>query len=161
MTEPHVETALVPYLRDELTGEERRHVENHLGACESCRTAAGDFQAILARLADTPPPVADPHWGRYRAELRARLEASGRKPRVRWLRPLPIALTAAAAAAVVLTLTIGLRGGPNGDFAALDDATLATRLDIIDNRAIVERLDLLEDLDVIHDLDRLTDTREG
>jgi anti-sigma factor RsiW len=162
VTEPHVDTALVPYLRDELASDEREHVERHLAACAACRAAAADFQAILERLATTAPPVADPDWVRYRAELRARVGASRRTPRARWLRPLPVGLAAAAAAAIVLTLTLAQQGrGPNGDLASLDDAALATRLDLIDTRPVVERLDLLEDLDVIRDLDRLADTREG
>jgi len=162
VTEAHVESALVPCLRGELAGDERQHVERHLAACASCRAAAADFQAILERLATAPPPVVEPDWVRYRAELRARLGTSGEKPRAWWLRPLPIGLAAAAAAAVILTLAATREGrGPNGDLAALDDDALAVGLDIIDNRAIVERLDLLEDLDVIRDLDRLADTREG
>ena len=161
MTEPHVDTALVSYLRGELSADERQRVERHLEACESCRAAAEDFRVIRERLAATPPPVAEPHWGRYRAELRARLEASGRRRRAGWLlRPVPVAMAAAAVAAIVLTLTVGQHGGGPGD-AVVDDAVLATRLDMIDKRPIVERLDLLEDLDVIRDLDRLASPREG
>ena len=162
MTEPHVDTALVSYLRGELSADERQRVERHLEACESCRAAADDFRLIRERLAATPPPVPEPHWGRYRAELRARLDASGRRRRAGWLlRPVPVAMAAAAVAAIVLTLTVGQHGsGPNGD-VAVDDAVLATRLDMIDKRPIVERLDLLEDLDVIRDLDRLANPREG
>jgi len=167
VSEPHVETALVPYLRGELPAGERRQVEEHLADCASCRAAAEDFRLIRERLATTPPPVAEPHWGRYRAELRARLETVSRRRRgagsprrALWLRPVPVAMAAAAMAAVVLTFTVAQRGGLNGDVTA-DDAVLATRLDMIDKRPIVERLDLLEDLDVIRDLDQLANPREG
>jgi anti-sigma factor RsiW len=161
VTGPHPADVLVPFIRNELDEAERRRVARHLEGCEECRTTAADFQAILERLAATPPPVPDPHWGRYRADLRARLEARRGAPWRRWMRPLPVAMAAAATTAVILTLTLGDRGVTNGDIKSLDEAAVAGRLDLLDKRAIVERLDLLEDLDVIHDLDQLVDTREG
>lgn len=162
MTGPHPDVALVAYLRGELDATERSRVEAHLGGCTECRAAASDFQAILERLAATAPPAPEPHWGRYRAELRARVDARSRRGFTRWLRPLPVAMAAAATAALVLTLALGDRvTTPNGDLASLEEAALAGRLDLLDKRAIVERLDLLEDLEVIRDLDRLTGTREG
>lgn len=162
MTGPHPDVALVAYLRGELDASGRQGVEAHLADCAECRAAASDFQAILERLAAGPAPAPEPHWARYRAELRARVNARGRRGFAPWLRPLPVAMAAAAIAAVALTLTLGDRAaGPNGDLASLEDAALAGRLDLLDKRAIVERLDLLEDLEVIHDLDRLTGTREG
>ncbi len=75
MTGPHPGDALVGYVRNELGEAERRRVAAHLEGCEACRGTVGDFQVILERLADTPLPVSDPHWGRYRAELRGRLQA--------------------------------------------------------------------------------------
>ena len=161
MTGPHPGDALVGHLRNELDPAERERVAAHLEICEECRTASADFQAILERLAATTPPVPEPHWARYRAELRARLVARRRPSWRRWLRPVPVAVAAAATAAVALTLTLGDRGVTNGDIKSLDEAAVAGRLDLLDKRAIVERLDLLEDLDVIHDLDQLVDTREG
>ena len=161
MTGPHPADALVPFIRNELDEAERRRIATHLEGCEECRTTAADFQAILERLAATTPPVPEPHWGRYRADLRARLEARRDAPWRRWLRPLPVAVAAAATTVVILTLTLGGRGLTNGDIKSLDEAAVAGRLDLLDKRGIVERLDLLEDLDVIHDLDHLVDTREG
>ena len=160
MTGRHPDNALVGYLRDELSEDERRRVATHLDDCEACRSAVGDFQVLLGRLRDTPLPVTDPLWARYRAELRARLEER-RRPALwrRWLRPLPVAV-AAATAVVVLALTLGDRT-LNGDIKSLDEAAVAGRLDLLDKQDIVERLDLLEDLDVIHDLDQLVGTREG
>jgi anti-sigma factor RsiW len=161
VTGPHPDDALVDYLRNELDEGERRRVATHLASCEACRTAVTDFQAILERLAATAPPVPEPHWGRYRAELRARLAARHQAPWRRWLRPLPVAVATAAMVVAVLTLTLGDRGATRGDIRSLDEAAVAGRLDLLDKRDIVERLDLLEDLDVIHDLDQLADTREG
>src|SRR5204863_7679206 len=113
VNEPHVDTALVPYLRGELPADERARVERHLEACESCRGAADDFRLLRERLVATPPPVAEPHWGRYRAELRARLEPSRGRRRAAWLRPVPVAMAAAMLAAVVLTFTVAQRPGSN------------------------------------------------
>jgi anti-sigma factor RsiW len=161
VTSSHPADALVAFVRNELDEGARRRVVTHLEGCEECRTTAADFQAILERLATTPLPVPEPHWGRYRADLRARLEARRATPWRRWLRPLPVAVAAAATTAVILTLTLGDRGMMNGDIKSLDEAAVAGRLDLLDKRAIVERLDLLEDLDVIHDLDQLVGTREG
>lgn len=158
MREPHPDVALVSYLRGELDAAGRRRVEAHLADCRECQEAASDFEAILERLAATTPPVPEPHWGRYRAEVRARLDARRRR---RWLQPMPVAMAAAATAAVVLTLTLGGRIGPNGDAVSFEDAALTPPLDLLDKRAIVERLDLLEDLEVIRNLDRLADAREG
>jgi anti-sigma factor RsiW len=159
---PHPDLALASYLRGELDADELRRVEAHLADCQECRAAASDFQAILERLAATAPPVPEPHWGRYRAELRARLGTPRQQGWSRWLRPVPLATAAAATAVVVLALTLAERSpGPNGDVASLEEAAVAGRLDMLDKRAIVERLDLLEDLEVIHDLDRLAGTREG
>jgi anti-sigma factor RsiW len=160
VTGSHPEDALVGYVRDELGEAERRRVAAHLETCKACRGTVSDFQAILARLTDTPLPVSDPHWSRYRAELRARIDGRPRAPWRRWVRPLPVAAVSALAATVILTLALGERTG-NGDIKSLDEAAVAGRLDLLDHRAIVERLDLLEDLDVIHDLDQLVDTREG
>ena len=160
MTGSHPDDALVSYVRGELDTAERGRVATHLERCEACRAAVADYQIILQRLADTPLPVPEPHWSRFRADLHARLETRSAGPRRRWLRPLPIAVAAAAAAAVALTLTLGERP-LNGDIKSLDEAAVAGRLDLLEKRSIVERLDLLEDLDVINDLDRLVDTREG
>jgi anti-sigma factor RsiW len=160
VTGPHPDDALVGYVRNELDEAERRRIATHLERCEPCRAAVADFQVLLERLADTPLPVSDPHWGRYRAELRARLQKRLPAPWRRWVRPFPVAVAAAAMAVAILTLTLE-QPALNGDIKSLDEAAVAGRLDLLDNRAIVERLDLLEDLDVIHDLDQLVDTREG
>lgn len=160
MIGPHPDDALAGYVRGELDSAERGRVATHLEGCETCRGVVADYQIILQRLADTPLPVPEPHWSRYRADLRARLATRRAGARRWWLRPLPVAVAAAAAAAVALTLSLGERP-LNGDIRSLDEAAVAGRLDLLEKRAIVERLDLLEDLDVINDLDQLVDTREG
>jgi anti-sigma factor RsiW len=149
----HPDLALVGYLRGELDAEERGRVDAHLAECAACRAAASDFHAILTRLAAGPPPP-EPGWSRYRAEIRAKLEASLPASGSRWLHPVPMAVTAAAATiAVVLALTLGERAtAPNGEVASLEEAAFAPRFDTVE---------FFEELDVIRNLDRLAGTREG
>src|SRR5688572_33488487 len=98
--ERHPDTALLPYVRNDLPAGERASVAAHLDACERCRRALADVRAVLTEL--TPAPVAPaPDWGGYRAELRARIGARGREPRW-WQRPMPIAVSTGLAAALLL-----------------------------------------------------------
>lgn len=50
---------LSEYVDGHLTDEEVRRLEEHLGACPSCRTAVDELRAVVARarsLEDRPPP---------------------------------------------------------------------------------------------------------
>ena len=146
----HPETALVPYAKGELAADERAGVAAHLDGCEACRRGLADVQSVLAQLASPPAPP-EPHWGRYRAELRARVRAG----RSRWWKaPLPVAVSAGLAAALLL---FTLRPTPveqrGGDLASLDETSIGARLDMLEHYDIVQRLDLLEELDVIRHLD--------
>jgi hypothetical protein len=117
-----------------------------------------DIVQELRRTAPEPPPVA---WGRWRAELRARLESRATRG-VWWRRPLPVALSAGLAAALlVVAVLTGVRQSGVGDLTAIEEILLGRRLDLLRQYQVVERLDLLEDLDVIQQLDRLSGTREG
>jgi anti-sigma factor RsiW len=156
----HPETALVPFAKDELAPDERARVQAHLAACEACRRALADVRAVLVELAAAPAPPA-PHWGRYRVELRARIDARARAPR-RWQRPMPIAVSAGLAAALLLFVLwppAPVEQRPV-DLAALDEAVIGARLDMLEHYDVVERLDLLEELDVIRALD-IVPVRDG
>lgn len=155
----HRETALVPFARNELAPDERARVEAHLAACEACRRALAEVRAVLVALAAAPAPPA-PHWGRYRAELRARIDARARTPRW-WRRPMPIAVSAGLAAALLLFMLwpAPVEQRPV-DLAALDETAIGARLDMLEHYDVVERLDLLEELDVIRELD-IVPVRDG
>jgi hypothetical protein len=116
-------------------------------------------RALLAHAAAGMPPAPEPHWGDYRARLRARLEARrapGARLRARLARPLPIALSAGLVAAMLLfALGPDMRRPASNDFAAVDEAVLGARLGLLEHYRVVERLDLLEELDVIRQLDSL------
>src|SRR5437867_12614249 len=129
--------------RDDLTPEERE---------------------MLARVAAAAPPPTEPRWGRYRAELRARLDARralGARVRRWWARPAPIALSAGLAAAVLLFVLQPVPRPPaNGELASVEEAVIGARLGLLEHYRLVERLDLLEELDVIRQLDG-SPAREG
>jgi len=146
MTGPteHPRTDLVPYLRGDLGGADAARVEAHLAGCEECRRERDAFAEVvldLRRSAPEPPPVA---WGRWRAELRGRLE---RPRRAWWRRPVPAALSLSAAAALAaLAWLVNDPAPPRVDVAAIQ---------------VVEQIEFLEDLEVIGQLDQLAPDQEG
>ena len=154
MMEPsgHPETALVPYAKGDLAAAERARVGAHLEGCERCRVALADVRAVLGALAAAPVPP-EPHWGRYRADLRARLAEHARAPRW-WRRPLPIAVSAGLAAALLLfTLRPTPVERPATNLAQIEETTLGARLDMLRHYDVVTRLDMLDALDEIRQLD--------
>ncbi len=162
----HADERLIPYLRGELRADEAREVETHLAGCPGCRGAGAAFERLAAELGRSQPPP--PRWGAYRAELRDKLDRRLRGQRAdgagRWLwPPLPAALAAGLVAVLVYSGLPGGRGWTPGpeDPAGLENAMLATRLDLISRLELMQRLDLLEDLEVIGGLDRLPLGGEG
>ena len=119
-----------------------------------------DVIAELRRTAPEPPPL---HWGAYRAELREKLELRRSHGWIGWrwkLRPLQVAV---AAGFVAVLVYIGLPGHGQmpADPAVIENAILASRLDMIAQLDVVQQLDLLEDFDVIRRLDSLPERGEG
>jgi len=168
MDNRHPETELITYLRNELPPAARETVARHLESCASCRETSAAFRTLLDGLAHGPATPAV-HWPRYRAELRARLEAgAGRRLGMWWRRPLPVAVSAGLATALVVVALLApsawrddRRARPAESFNAFEEVFLGTRLDLLREYPVVEHLDLLENLDVIRQLDRLTGSREG
>lgn len=158
----HPESELIPYLRDELAPAARAHVQAHLETCAECRRALREGADVLSRLGGSLPSPPALDWGRYRADLRAQVEAASRPDRRWWRRPLPVALSAAVATALVLiAIEIDIqRVTPNGELPGFEEAAVGTRLGLLEQYGLMERLDLLEDIDVINQLDRLP-VRDG
>lgn len=148
----HPDTEIVAYAREELPPADAARIAEHLLACAPCRAALADARAVLAALRSPAPPV---DWGRYHAEVRARVEARRRgTAAARMWRPIPLAI---AAGLTAIALVAGLQLAPdraNGDLAMLEPA-IGDQLPLLEEYRIVERLDLLEDLDVIQQLDQL------
>jgi anti-sigma factor RsiW len=168
MDKLHPETELIAYLRNELPPASRETVVRHLEGCASCRETSAAFRALLDGLAHVAaaPPVS---WPRYRAELRARLEArAGRRRWVWWRHPLPVAVSAGLATALVVVALLApsawrgeRRARPAESLNGFEEVVLGTRLDLLREYPVVEHLELLENLDVIRQLDGLTGSREG
>jgi anti-sigma factor RsiW len=148
----HPDLELTAYLTDALAPAARARVAAHLEACADCRRVLDASRAVLAGLADGAPPP--PDWGRYRAELRARVQAPA--PRAWWARPMPAVLAAGLATAAVLLAVHGHERRPI-ELAAVEETMLGARLPLLEQYRVVERLDLLEDLEAIRQLDRLGD----
>ena len=112
-------------------------------------------------LARSAPPAPAVHWGRYRAEVRERIERRTRRPAEAWrwwLRPVPTALAAAVIGVLVM---VAVRGGSHRvmvkpEAVAFEEIMLGRRLGLLERYEVLERLDLFEDLDVIQHLDGLS-----
>jgi hypothetical protein len=119
-----------------------------------------DVIAELRRTAPEPPPV---HWGAYRAELREKLERRGSRGWAVGSWPLRPFQMVVAAGFVAVLVYIGLPGSDQvpGDPALMENAILASRLDVIADLDVVQKLDLLEDFDVIERLDSVPARAEG
>jgi anti-sigma factor RsiW len=147
----HPDTELTGYVTDALAPAERARVAAHLEACPECRRAVEETRAVLAGLAagaPTPPAV---DWGRYQAELRARVQP---RRRAWWARPMPAVVAAGVATAVLVLVVLGLDRRP-GELATVEETMLGASLPLLQQYRVVERLELLEDLEAIRHLDRL------
>jgi len=171
MANTHPETELIPYLRGELSADDRARVGAHLEGCAQCREAADASSAILSSLAQVVNDVRDPDWASYRAELKRKLrarQAGSASIRGRWRREdlrLPAfgwpSMAMGAAAVAVLAIAIVMHRGsgsslaPGVDQLELQQELSSTDVGLLANYHVVEHLDLLENYDVIEHLDEL------
>jgi anti-sigma factor RsiW len=147
----HPDAELTAYATDALPAAERARVAAHLDACPQCRLTVEESRAVLATLAATAPAPPALDWGRYRADLRGRVETAPR--RAWWARPVPAVLAAGVATAALVLALHGVDRRP-GELATVEETMLGARLPLLQQYRVVERLDLLEDLDAIRQLDR-------
>ncbi len=155
----HPETALVPFVRGELTGTERERVAGHLERCSQCRQEAESFRSLLVNVSGRLDELPTPDWGVYRAQLRRKL-AERLEPRAPWWRfdiGWASLATVAAAAAITLWLVIPRNQYtvPSAEQVAFEQPAGVVDVGLLRNYAVVERLDLLENYDVIEHLDQL------
>jgi anti-sigma factor RsiW len=161
MAVSHPETALVPFIRGELSGRERDRVASHLELCDQCRDSAESFRALLGELTARIEELPTPEWTAYRAELRRKL-AQRLEPRPRWWQ-MPVAWTSLAATAAVAAIALWFvvpnfrhSGVPEEQLAMEPQMEVAdTDVGLLRNYGVVERLDMLENYDVIAHLDQL------
>jgi hypothetical protein len=123
------------------------------------------YRELLDDLARAVPEPPDVHWGRYRAELRAKLATRRERRHAWWQRPVPLALSASLAGLLLVfaffAVQSGRQRGHGTDLTTMEEALLGRRLGLLEQYRVVERLDLLEEFDVIQDLDRLAVERSG
>jgi anti-sigma factor RsiW len=175
MAATHPQNELIPYLRGELSADERARVGAHLEGCAQCRESANASSAMLSNLARVVDDVREPDWTEYRAGLKRKLRASQApdasvRGRWRWRRedvrlPLPVfgwpSMALGAAAVAVLALAIVMHRGagssnaPGVDQLELQQELSSTDVGLLANYHVVENLDLLENYDVIEHLDEL------
>jgi anti-sigma-K factor RskA len=169
MAANHPDLELIPYLRGELSAEDRVQVELHLQQCADCRESAESSSKILADVARSVEAVPAPDWSAYRAELRRKLadsQSTDRGALSQWWRPLlqprRVFWSPAAGLAGVAILAIALAIRPGASPQAPEDAELAMEQDmngadvgLLVNYHVVEHLDLLENYDLIEHLDEL------
>ena len=164
----HPETEIVPYLRGELSADERARVQAHLDECAQCRESAEASSAILSSLARAVDDLREPDWASYRSELRRKLHDAqpSRGLRGRWwtdfqrpmLRWPSMAIGAAAVAVLAIALVIHRGAGsraPSVDQLELQQELSSADVGMLANYPVVEHLDLLENYDVIEHLDEL------
>ena len=122
-----------------------------------------EFKDIIAELRRSTPEPPAVHWGAYRAELREKLERRRAPAWAGWtwrLRPVQVAVAAGFVAVIVYIGLPGYGAMPT-DPVLMENAVLASRLDMIDHLDVVQKLDILEDFDVIRKLDTLPSRGEG
>jgi anti-sigma-K factor RskA len=171
MPSNHPDTELVPYLRGELSADERAQIERHLEECADCRKSAASSNAILSELAHAVDEVRAPDWNVYRAELSRKLgekQARGAIAGERWWRRelrLPVlgwsSMALSAVAVAVLVIAIGMHRGarmeaPEVDQLAMEQEMNGADVGLLANYRVVEHLDLLENYELIEHLDELT-----
>lgn len=166
----HPDLDLVPYIRGELSADERARVERHLEDCARCRETAASSSAILAQVSRALDEVRAPDWNAYRAELHRKLadrDGRGRVDKKRWwpsqLR-LPVirwpAMALAGAAVALLAIAIVMHRGPGTEAPGVEELAMEQEMSgadvgLLANYRVVEHLDLLENYELIEHLDEL------
>ncbi len=177
MIRRHPDTALVPYLRGELSGEEGARVARHLEGCAACRAEADAAGAAMRELSRRVEEIPAPEPVSYRAGLYRKLEARRLAAGARrqsagrgtdgWFRPRIVslsvgALAVAGVAALILTARWNERVAPpsldqlaSPDRMAQEAVMSGADIDMLRDYPMVEHLDLLENYDTIAHLDEL------
>ncbi|MFQ5850518.1 MAG: zf-HC2 domain-containing protein [Candidatus Binatia bacterium] len=151
---------LLEYLDGDLAGPGRGEVEAHLAHCPGCREQLQELQETLALIARIPAPEPpEAFWQQYLRELRQKVAAVERRPRLRnWLptlllRPVPaLAVGTALILAVFLTWTLTTERPPLPQLASLaftQELALSQDLDLLQEMELMEAVELLEDWELI------------
>jgi anti-sigma factor RsiW len=136
-----VSKELIAYLDRRANSAERQDAEEHLLACERCRTRADEFRKLWAVLDEVP--VQEPSFG-FDARLRQRIAAEPKPTWFRWLVPQP---RLAFSMALLLVLSVWI-AGPLRDKSA-SGPTEDEKFQMIEHLDVLENYDLLSKSDVL------------
>ena len=140
-----VSKELIAYLDRRANSAERQDAEQHLLACERCRTRANEFRKLWAVLDEVP--VHEPSFG-FDARLRQRIAAEPKPTWFRWLVPQP---RLAFSMALLLALSVWVARFPQqaktGSFASAPSAD--EQFQMIEHLGVLENYDLLSKSDVL------------
>jgi hypothetical protein len=119
----HVDDNLTAYHDGELSGEEARHVAEHLLACRRCR-AADDEVRFATSLAGSLPAIEAPDdlWAGIEAQLASAPAAPKARARVNWARYAVAAAVAVVALGGALVWYLSRASGPGWTVVTLGGA---------------------------------------
>lgn len=135
-----VSKELIAYLDRRANSAERRDVEEHLVACEACRTRAEEFRKLWTIMDEVP--VTEPSFG-FDARLRQRIAAEPKPRWFTWLVPQP---RLAFAMALLVALSVWI-GRPRDK--APTTLTADEQFQMIEHLGVLENYDLLSKSDVL------------
>lgn len=146
--EEDVSVEWIGYVDGRLSAEERHRIEAHLAACGDCRARAEEFGNLWKALDETP--AIEPSLG-FDAQLRRRIAAEPRRPRLFSLVPQPrLALSLALLAAMTVLVAKLPLGNPTVETASAavqrQDFNAINNLDVLENYDVVTELGALSDL---------------
>jgi anti-sigma factor RsiW len=139
-----VSKELIAYLDRRSNSAERHEVEEHLAACESCRTRAAEFRQLWTVLDEMP--VHEPSFG-FDARLRQRIAA---EPKRSWLRAFVPQPRLAFSVALLLALSFLVARLPQRQ-AAPSAASLTPdeQFQMIEHLGVLENYDMLTKSEVL------------
>lgn len=137
-----VSNALIAYLDRRSNSAERREVEEHLVACESCRARATEFRKLWSVLDELP--VEEPSFG-FDARLRQRIAAEPKPRWFQWFVPQP---RLAFSMALLIALSVWVARLPQPKTGA-QAPTPEEQAQIVEHLGVLENYDLLTKSDVL------------
>lgn len=134
---------LIPYLDRRSNSADRAEIENHLLACESCRTRAAEFRQVMGLLDEVP--VYEPSFA-FDARLRERIAAEPKRGWFGGLLPQPrLAFAVVLLLALMVVTTRTSRQSP----PSAASLTPEEQFQMIDHLGVLENYDLLNKSDVL------------
>jgi anti-sigma factor RsiW len=138
-----VSKELIAYLDRRANSAERREVEEHLLACESCRTRAAEFRELWSVLDEVP--AEEPSFG-FDARLRQRIAAEPKPRWFGWLVPQP---RLAFSMALLVALSVWLARLPQRNSSLASAPSEDEQFQMIEHLGVLENYDLLTKSDVL------------